>query len=314
MLRLPTLEDKLLQRLLLLTTVEGDGAGGGGSDNSDGDGDSGTGDSGSLLDHADKTGGDKSGEGGEGDSGEAAWFIAKGVPGTGEPPEGYQKDKYGTLVDQLKAHNEATKKLSQKDELRGAPEAYELALDEEVLALFPEDQRENANESEYGERLTTWAKKWDLPNQAVNELYSDFTKFEMEGTPDPKEEITKLGDNAGERLARVSQFIKNTVGKEQDLLNEALSITATANGVKLFETLMKSNRTTNVGDGDGDNTGQNLPTKEEIQAMLTAKDEHGQRKMHTDTKYAAQVKALYKQVYGEEQTVNKVVDFNMPSQ
>lgn len=296
--------------------VEGDGddgAGGGDDGGGGGDNDSGGGRGGSLLNNGGGNDGDAGGDGDKGgQQGDAKWYWSEGVAGEGEVPEWFKADKYKYADDQAKAYNEVSQKLMQRDELRGAPENYELTISDEVKALIPEGEQE-----EWG-TAPDWfletAKEFDMTNDQVNTLINKFNLNELNSLPDPKEEAAKLGSTATERINRVANFISQATKGDDALGNLALKFTTTADGIRLFEQMMKTNGggMMNINDG-GDDNSEGVLTKAELKELMFAEDDKGRRKMHVDPDYARMVNAKYKQFYnGTNNGRRKVVDIVAP--
>ena len=288
--------------------VQGGGDGGGG----DGGGSDGGNRGGSLLDANGGDGGDDGGDGGKGDEGGAKWYWSEGVPGEGEVPEWLQADKYKTADAQAKAYNDANKRLAQRDELRGAPEKYELSVSDDVKALIPEGELD-----EWGSApdwFLDYAKENDFTNKQVNDLVNKFNLNELGAMPDPKEEAAKLGSTATDRINRVANMIHTATKGDEELANLALKFTTTADGIRLFEAIMKSTGSSmNINDGEGgDDNDSGQLTKAELKELMFATNERGQRKMHIDPDYARMVNAKYKQFYAGQGSPRKVVDINPP--
>ena len=194
---------------------------------------------------------------------EPKWYLAPNVPGEGDAPEWLNTAKYKTAEDQAKAYIEADKKLAARDQLRGAPEAYEVKLADEVVALARDE--EHAKElSQVPDYVTEWAKKYDLPNEGLNELINQFTKTELESLPDPQAEIKQLGATADQRISRVGNYIHNNFGEDEAMLNLAKGITSTAQGIQLFEKLLTQNNNNLANEGDANSDGVGEISDEEL--------------------------------------------------
>lgn len=302
------LEQIIEARLNKFTSIED-------SDSNDGDSNDGAGDG---ADATGLGGGDKSSNNADNNSNDqgddgAKWYLAPGVAGEGDAPEWLDTNKYKTAEDQAKAYIDANKKLSERDQLRGAPDDYEITLPEDVLALTAseDEAKELAQAPDY---VKEWAKKYDLPNNALNELIGQFTKTELEGRPNREAEIKQLGSTAEQRIGRVGNFLTKQFGGEgsEELMTLAKGITSTAQGIQLFERLMTMNNNNLANEGDDQTDGEAI-SDEQLKEMLYAKDENGNRKMHTDPKYAETVNAMYAKRFGKNRSQGKEVNFNFNS-
>lgn len=188
---------------------------------------------------------------------EGEYFLSEGIKGTGEAPEWYNGSKYKSVADQAKAYTELEKKFggfkgAPKDGYT-APEGVESgdALLEELTA-FAQDT--NMSQDAFG-------RAWDLlvaQEQSVAQVTQE-------------QELSRLGDNAQQRIKSVEGFMKNNLDAET--YEKARDLVTTADSVELIEMLVGATAPKKLPiDGGESPTGM---TWADIETEMFRKDENG---------------------------------------
>ena len=148
---------------------------------------------------------------------------------------------YNALEKKLGARTEDLAKSVREDianEIKAnAPENYEVKA--------PDDMPEGVDfqVSEDQPILEWWkgfAKERGLNQNEFNSGISAFVKNELSNTPDPNEEMRKLGDNSKERVEAANAWSKKYLS--QDAYNAIRSVAQTSEGIKAIEEIMNLNK------------------------------------------------------------------------
>lgn len=224
---------------------------------------------------------------------DSQWLYAEGVPGTGDRPEYFKADKYGTLADQAKAYKELEVRFGS---FTGAPESYEINLSEELSERgveFTEDDPLYQEALEFAKASNMNQEGFD---KMIN-LYASAQVAQMEALEQFKlDQMAQLGDNAKARVANLDNWAKaNLPG---DLYEGFKEMVHSAPAVKALEQVVAMTRNAPVSP---DNVqAKNGVTAEEVQKMQFEKDEYGNRRIQTDPAFRARYNKLKEQVWGSE--------------
>lgn len=275
----------------------GDGTGGGGA------GDAGSGDAGTGADGGQGSG-DTAGDSGadaaavaaaaaelnkgEGDTG---WSFSDGIKGEGEKPEWFKDGKYKNVSEQAKAYTELESKLGS---FTGAPEAYEVALSEELtekgLTIDAEDP------------MVIQAKEF-AKNAGMNQegfqglinLYGEVQLAQALAEQEVKnDELKALGPTAEKRIENLNLWGKANLSAE--LFAGFEGMIQTSEGVAAVERLVSMTRAAPMDAGDL--TPATNGSAEELKELQFAKDEHGNRLINTDPNHRAKYQAMLEAVHG----------------
>ena len=242
----------------------------------------------SLLDGVGDGAGAGEGEGARTGEEGAAWYVAEGVPGQGEPPEWFNSAKYKTVADQAKAQRELEKKLGA---FTGAPEGdYELNLPEGIQGEFD-------TEDPLLKGFMAEAKELGINQEAFDRLVGLYATQQAESMQrNMQQEIQALGDRAQARLKDIGDWGKANLTDDQ--FQELRNVASTAAGVQLLEALIGKSRSATTPRGD--ETAKTGVSPQKLNELRFATDENGNRKMAVDPDYRKYVESLEKEVYGEQ--------------
>ena len=127
---------------------------------------------------------------------EPLWYIDDGLPGVGNRPE-WLPEKFKTVADMSKSHAELEKKLGT------APDAYDFSqsryLDPDYVPF---------------QELQAIAKEKRVPKEVLDKMIDSVDKYMSEFSTDFNDELSKLGDNAKERVTTVDNWAKANLSRE----------------------------------------------------------------------------------------------------
>lgn len=186
------------------------------------------------------------------------YFLTDGIKGSGEAPEWYMPEKYKSVADQAKGYSELQKQFGG---FKGSPKDGYTA---------PEGVE--ADDGLYQE-LTTFANKTNMSQDAFGEAWELLsTQGQVAEEYNQEAELTKLGDNAAERIKTVEGFMKNNLPAED--YEEARGLVNNAQSIQLVEMLVKATAPAKLP-MDGGHNPEGL-TWEAIEVEMFKKDEQGQ--------------------------------------
>ena len=130
---------------------------------------------------------------------EGEYYLTDGIKGTGEVPE-WLDTKYKSVADQAKGYAELSKKFGG---FKGAPKD----------GYTPPEGIES-DDALYQE-LEAFATKTNMSADAFGEAWELLSAQDYAAQAvDQEEELSKLGDNAQERIKTVEGFMKNNLDAE----------------------------------------------------------------------------------------------------
>lgn len=219
------------------------------------------------------------------------WFDDSTKANWEKVPEWFNYKKYKNVSEQAKAYNEAQKLLGG---FTGAPEKYEVKI-------------ENFQPDEIYTAVESVAKKYNMNNEAFNDIISTFVNKQNEVNIKQNEiqktnqinEINKLGANGTEIIKNVKQWVENNFSpEEQTIIN---NMATTAESIKLLNKIKEISGKSLVNNQPilDINNNANINFNDDIDAKL--------EKMILDPKYSSDAKYfnyvnnLYNEHYGKEQ-------------
>tara|TARA_R110000803_G_scaffold49532_2_gene103082 strand:- start:2594 stop:3325 length:732 start_codon:yes stop_codon:yes gene_type:complete len=212
--------------------------------------------------------------------GEGEYFLTEGIKGSGDAPEWYRADKYKSIADQARGYSELEKRFGG---FKGAPkDGYQAP--------------ENVDEDDaLYEELKTFAQDTNMSQDAFGrawELLSTQTNVANEVSVEA--EISKLGDNAQNRIKTVEQFMKNNLDAETyDKVRHGVN---TAESVELIEALINATSPAKLPiDGYVQPGGV---TWEAIESLMFEKDENGHLKRSVDRSHEAKIQKMMQEFGG----------------
>ena len=182
----------------------------------------------------------------------------------------------------------------------GAPEAYEFSLSEELAEKGVNLDLENPLITQFQEMAKESNMSQDMANQLVNMFvegqYADVLGAQEAEESRVAEEMSKLGDNAQQRLSNIENWARANLNKEQA---EGLAeMATTAASVQAIEALIAKSRNAPMNNEEMNNVSQ--ISQQEIQALQFAKDDNGNRRMATDPEYRKMVQEKMAQAFPGE--------------
>ncbi len=187
---------------------------------------------------------------------EPKWFIDEGIPGAGERPEWLQ-EKYKTVADLARSNQELEKKIGT------APEEYDVSNSKFI-------------DAEYGpfQDFLSLAREKKVPKEVVDKMMDSFDKYMDEFSPDMNEEVTKLGENAKERIQLLNNWAKANLS--DDSFHALTGSLRTAEAIKALEELRGKFMTdsTMVPNGNDSGVGEGASLEDVKNEMATNLDKY----------------------------------------
>lgn len=157
------------------------------------------------------------------DNEQATWYIADGVPGTGERPE-WLSTKFKTAEQLGKSYHELEKRFGG---FTGSPEEYSLeAMTEKGVTP----------EAKYMDGFMQKAKAAGVSQEYFNDMVGDLAIFINETSPgiNMEEEVKKLGENGQQQVDIMSNWAVNNLSETETETFASLCKTGGANAINLF--------------------------------------------------------------------------------
>lgn len=227
----------------------------------------------------------------------AEWSFADGIAGEGEVPEWFKADKYKTVSDQAKAYKDLEGRFGS---FTGAPETY---ADVELREELKEMGIEIAKDDPLMGKALAFAKDSNMNQDGFNkmvELYAETMAAESMAMENFKQEqLAALGPNGTTRINNLNAWA--SANMSADMIEGFQGLATTADNVKTLERLVAMTRSAPV------NANESTPatgiTETEIHEMQFAKDEHGNRRIHTDKAFGKKYREMRDRFYGTEDHV-----------
>ncbi len=221
-----------------------------------------------------------------------AAIVADAIERPENVPEKFWNDETKSVNNDqvLESYNQLSSKFGA---FTGAPEAYEFSLSEQLTENGVEFDSENPLVSQFTELAKEANMSQDMANQLINMFvesqYADGVAGQEAETARVAEEMTKLGDNAQQRVSNIENWAKANLTPEQaEGLQDAAT---TAAGVQAIEALIAKSKNAPM-QTDGVAPADSI-SMSELQALQFAKDENGNRKMATDPAYRKMVQEKF---------------------
>jgi len=219
-----------------------------------------------------------------------AWYLTEEMQGEGEKPE-YMLDKFKNLAEQAKSFGELEKRFGG---FTGAPETYELNLNEEIAKAGVEIGADDP----LVVKAMEMAKETNMNQEGFTrmlELYGQSRMAEQTAFQEQREnEIKSLGPQGDTRLKNLDNWAKLNLSADQ--YESFGDLAHSAGAVQTLERLVSMTRSAPMAPETGGQQAQGL-TVEQLHEMQFAVDEHGQRKMQ-NPEYAKEVRRMQDQLYG----------------
>lgn len=227
------------------------------------------------------------------DSTNPPFMYAEGVPGTGEVPAYFKKDKYASISDQAKAYKDLETRFGS---FTGAPDEYKINLSDEIKELGVEI----AEDDPLLEEAFKFAKENQMNQDGFDNmmnLYALSKVAEQDALEDAKlEQMKLLGANANQRVENLEKWARANLDTE--LYEGFVEAAVTANSVRALEKLVAMTRTAPINPQEARPAGG--ITKEELDKMQFELDAYGNRRLQTDKEFRAKFKQLSEAFYGTE--------------
>ena len=202
------------------------------------------------------------------------YFLADGIKGTGDAPEWLNTEKYKSVAEQAKGYAELSKRFGG---FKGAPkDGYTL----------PEGIE--ADDALYQE-LEAFATKTNMNGDAFQEAWELLsTQGEVAEEYNQEVELSKLGDNAQERIKTVEGFMKNNL--DADTYEQARGLVTNADTIELVELLVKATAPTKLP-LEGGTHPQGL-TWSDVEHEMFKKDDNGNLLRSTNSSHEQKIKKM----------------------
>lgn len=203
------------------------------------------------------------------------YFLTDGIKGTGDAPEWLNTEKYKSVAEQAKGYAELSKRFGG---FKGAPkDGYTLPEGiESDDALYQE--------------LEAFATKTNMNGDAFQEAWELLsTQGEVAEEYNQEVELSKLGDNAQERIKTVEGFMKNNL--DADTYEQARGLVTNADTIELVELLVRATAPAKLPSEGGHNP-EGL-SKEAIEAEMFRKDENGNLLRSVNPEHDAKIKRMW---------------------
>jgi hypothetical protein len=202
------------------------------------------------------------------------YFLADGIKGTGDAPEWLNTEKYKSVAEQAKGYAELSKRFGG---FKGAPkDGYTLPEGiESDDALYQE--------------LEAFATKTNMNGDAFQEAWELLsTQGEVAEEYNQEVELSKLGDNAQERIKTVEGFMKNNL--DADTYEQARGLVTNADTIELVELLVKATAPTKLP-LEGGTHPQGL-TWSDVEHEMFKKDDNGNLLRSTNSSHEQKIKKM----------------------
>ena len=213
---------------------------------------------------------------------EGEYFLSDGIKGSGETPDWYKADRYASVAEQAKAYTELEKKFGG---FKGAPKDGYATPEgvEKDDALYQE--------------LEAFATKTNMNGDAFSEAWELLsTQGQVAEEYNQEAELSKLGDNAQERIKTVEGFMKNNL--DADTYEQARGLVNSAETIQLVEMLVRATAPTKLPMEGGHNP-EGL-SKEAIEAEMFKKDEHGNLLRSVSPEHNAKIAKMWEAFGGDQ--------------
>ena len=232
------------------------------------------------------------------DNVEPSYYLAEGVAGEGDAPEWFMGDKYKSVSEQAKAYPEAQKLVGRLGEFVGAPEGDEGLSGYSTENWLPESVDVELDlENPLLKGMAPVFKEMGLSQKGMDKVAQTFILLQKDAADAAQQEADfqrqQLGAEPQQRIDNIKDFLTAQLDDEEQR-QALLDMTVSAKGVEALETLADKIR------GGRMATPPPAPsvTKDEIDALQNAVDEHGNRKMR-DPAYAKMVRDKRRQLVGD---------------
>ena len=202
------------------------------------------------------------------------YFLADGIKGTGDAPEWLNTEKYKSVAEQAKGYAELSKRFGG---FKGAPkDGYTLPEGiESDDALYQE--------------LEAFATKTNMNGDAFQEAWELLsTQGEVAEEYNQEVELSKLGDNAQERIKTVEGFMKNNL--DADTYEQARGLVTNADTIELVELLVKATAPTKLP-LEGGTHPQGL-TWSDVEHEMFKKDDSGNLLRSTNSSHEQKIQKM----------------------
>ena len=202
------------------------------------------------------------------------YFLADGIKGTGDAPEWLNTEKYKSVAEQAKGYAELSKRFGG---FKGAPKDG-----------YTPPEGVEADDALYQE-LEAFATKTNMNGDAFQEAWELLsTQGEVAEEYNQEVELSKLGDNAQERIKTVEGFMKNNL--DADTYEQARRLVTNADTIELVELLVKATAPTKLP-LEGGTHPQGL-TWSDVEHEMFKKDDNGNLLRSTNSSHEQKIQKM----------------------
>jgi len=203
------------------------------------------------------------------------YFLADGIKGSGDAPEWLNTEKYKSVSEQAKGYAELSNRFGG---FKGAPKDG-----------YTPPEGVESDDALYQE-LEAFATKTNMNGDAFQEAWELLsTQGEVAEEYNQEVELSKLGDNAQERIKTVESFMKNNL--DSDTYEQARGLVTNADTIELVELLVRATAPAKLPSEGGHNP-EGL-SKEAIEAEMFRKDENGNLLRSVNPEHDAKIKRMW---------------------
>ena len=202
------------------------------------------------------------------------YFLADGIKGTGDAPEWLNTEKYKSVAEQAKGYAELSKRFGG---FKGAPKDG-----------YTPPEGVEADDALYQE-LEAFATKTNMNGDAFQEAWELLsTQGKVAEEYSQEVELSKLGDNAQERIKTVEGFMKNNL--DADTYEQARGLVTNADTIELVELLVKATAPTKLP-LEGGTHPQGL-TWSDVEHEMFKKDDNGNLLRSTNSSHEQKIQKM----------------------
>ena len=202
------------------------------------------------------------------------YFLADGIKGTGDAPEWLNTEKYKSVAEQAKGYAELSKRFGG---FKGAPKDG-----------YTPPEGVEADDALYQE-LEAFATKTNMNGDAFQEAWELLsTQGKVAEEYSQEVELSKLGDNAQERIKTVEGFMKNNL--DADTYEQARGLVNSADTIELVELLVKATAPTKLP-LEGGTHPQGL-TWSDVEHEMFKKDDNGNLLRSTNSSHEQKIQKM----------------------
>lgn len=204
------------------------------------------------------------------------------------------RSEQDAALEQAKGYNEIRKQLGG---FTGAPDDYAYKIPDEMI----EKGVSIAEDDPLMEKAKSMAKEMNMSQEGFDQMVNMFIEtqlYEIEALKGQRDEQLKsLGPTGPQRLAGINQYINANF--DEETVSYIQDMVTTAESVKAIEALIRAGRNAPVAPTESPPAAPQV-TKEEVEQMLFATTETGQRRINVDPEFKAEYERKRNLLWGTD--------------